>query len=79
MDVMQNSAGQRPPRARGGSSVDKVTFVADDKTMGLSWMVPSHAPDLTDDQARTMAIAQLGFAMEKLAVAVERLAHRTSG
>lgn len=57
--------------------MDKVVFVVDDAPPhGLAWMAPAHAPDLTDDQARTIAISQLGRAMDRLADAVERMVDR---
>jgi hypothetical protein len=51
--------------------MDKVTFIVDHDG-GLAWMTPSHAPDLTDEQAQTIAVAQLGRSMDRLAAAIAR-------
>lgn len=40
----------------------------------LVWTHPNHAPEVSDDQARTVAMLLLGGAIERLAAAVERLA-----
>lgn len=40
----------------------------------LVWTYPNHAPDVSEDQAHTVAMLLLGNAIEKLAAAVERLA-----
>jgi hypothetical protein len=41
----------------------------------LAWTYPDNAPDVTEDQARTIATAMLATAIEKLAEAVERHAN----
>jgi hypothetical protein len=50
--------------------MDKVTFIVDTDG-GLAWLAPSHAPDLTDEQARTIAISDLSGAIKSLAAAIE--------
>lgn len=57
--------------------MDKVVFVVDNNPPhDLAWIASEHAPDRTDDQARTIAIVQLGRAMDRLAAAVEQMANR---
>jgi len=40
----------------------------------LVWTYPAYAPNVNEEQARTVAMLLLGNAVEKLAAAVERLA-----
>lgn len=44
----------------------------------LGWSHPRNAPDLTDEQAHTLAITHLAVAMEKLAEAIDRHAERAN-
>ena len=44
----------------------------------LAWTYPAHAPDVTDDQARTLAIATLAHAVSKLAAAIRQYAGNVS-
>jgi hypothetical protein len=58
--------------------MDKVTFVVGEDGQ-LGWMAPSHAPDLTDEQARTIAIVSLSRSVERLAVSIEQSCEQKAG
>jgi hypothetical protein len=57
--------------------MENLTFLVDNDG-SLSWMAPSHAPDLTDEQARTIAMVSLSRSMERLAMAIETFCERKS-
>ncbi len=54
--------------------VDKFGFEMEEGR--VVWTYPAHAPDVTDDQARTVVFALLVGAIERLAEAVQQLADR---
>jgi hypothetical protein len=56
--------------------MEKVTFIVDDKTGDLAWMAPPLAPDLTDGQARTLAIMHLSRSLERLASSIDASTNR---
>jgi len=61
---------------RGNENMGASGFEFEMENGKLVWTYPSNAPDVTDDQARTMAIANLAGAIEKLAESVLHLANR---